>query len=50
MAKNYLETGERLFLNNTLLLLENQKTEEITLDEKQITKLEKILEKYKKYV
>ena len=50
MAKNYLETGERLFLNNTLSILENQKTEEITLDEKQIIKLEKILEKYKKYV
>lgn len=50
MAKNYLETGERLFLNNTLLILENQKSEEIALDEKEIIKLEKILEKYKKYV
>ncbi len=50
MAKNYFETSERLFLNNTLSILENQQSEEITFDEKETIRLEKIFEKYKKFV
>ena len=49
-AKNYFETNERLFLSSIFSILENLPSEEITIDEKQIIKLEKIFEKYKKSV
>ena len=47
-AVNYFETQERLFLENTLSTLENDKSNTLNLDEKQKRKLELIFEKYKK--
>ena len=47
-AVNYFETQERLFLENTLSILENNKSNTLNLNEKQISTLESIFEKYKK--
>ena len=47
-AVNYFETQERLFLENTLSILENNKSNTLNLNEKQISRLESIFEKYKK--
>ncbi len=47
-AMNYFETQERLFLQNILSFLENDKCENFPLDEKQKSKLESIFKKYKK--
>ena len=49
-AKNYFETKERLFLQNMLTDLEKEKTNEFTFNEKQIEMIEKIFEKYKKFL
>ena len=49
-AVNYFETQERLFLENTLSTLKNDKSNMLNLDEKQITKLESIFKKYKKII
>ena len=49
-AKNYFETKERLFLQNMLTDLEKEKTNEFTFNENQIEMIEKIFEKYKKFL
>ena len=49
-AKNYFETKERLFLQNILSDLEKDKTNEFTLNQEQIESLQKIYEKYKKFL
>ena len=49
-AKNYFETKEKLFLQNMLTDLEKEKTNEFTFNEKQIEMIEKIFEKYKKFL
>ena len=49
-ASNYFETQERLFLENILLSLENNKSNTLNLDEKQIRKLEFIFKKYKEII
>ena len=49
-AKNYFETKERLFLQNMLTDLEKEKTNELTLNDNQIEMIQKIFEKYKKFL
>lgn len=49
-ARNYFETKERMFLSNILLDLEQEKSEEFTLNENQVDMLQKIYEKYKKFL
>ena len=49
-AKNYFETKERLFLQNMLTDLEKEKTDEFTLNDNQIEMIQKIFEKYKKFL
>lgn len=49
-AKNYFETKERLFLQNMLTDLEKEKTNEFTLNDNQVEMIQKIFEKYKKFV
>ena len=49
-AKNYFETKERLFLQNTLSYLENEKSDKFTLNNEQTEILQKIYEKYKKFL
>ena len=49
-AKNYFETKERLFLQNILTDLEKEKTNEFTFNENQIEMIQKIFEKYKKFL
>ena len=49
-AKNYFETKERLFLQNMLTDLEKEKTDEFTLNDNQIEGIQKIFEKYKKFL
>ena len=46
-ARNYFETKERLFLQNILADLDK---EEFTLNENQIKTLQKIYEKYEKFL
>ena len=49
-ARNYFETKERLFLQNMLTDLEKEKTDEFTLNDNQIEMIQKIFEKYKKFL
>ena len=49
-AKNYFETKERLFLQNMLTDLEKEKTNEFTLNDNQVEMIQKIFEKYKKFL
>ncbi len=46
-AKNYFETGERLFLKNTLEQLENSDN---ALDSTTIKRIEEIYKKYLKFI
>ena len=49
-ARNYFETKERLFLQNILSDLEKEKSDEVTLNENQSDNIQKIFEKYKKFL
>ena len=49
-ARNYFETKERLFLQNTLSELTNDESSKFTLKQEQIEALQKIYEKYKKFL
>ena len=49
-ARNYFETKERLFLQNILSDLEKEKSDEVTLNENQSDSIQKIFEKYKKFL
>ena len=49
-ARNYFETKERLFLQNILSDLENEKPDGFTLNENQSESIQKIYEKYKKFL
>lgn len=47
-AGNYFETHERLYVKNTLEEL--QKDSQTKLDDKMISKIEKLFQKYQKYI
>ena len=49
-ARNYFETKERLFLQNILSELTKDESGEFTLKQDQIEMLQKIYEKYKKFL
>ena len=49
-ARNYFETKERLFLQNILSDLNKDESDQFTLNQDQIEMLEKIYEKYKKFL
>ena len=48
-ASNYLESKERLFLHAVLELLQNSQIE-MPLNEEQINELQRIFQKYQKYL
>ena len=49
-ARNYFESNERYLLNTILEKLENEKSNDMHLTDKESQEIIKIFEKYKKYL
>ena len=49
-AKNYFESKERLFLGTILTKLQNNPSDKLDLTNEETSMLEKIFEKYEKYL
>lgn len=49
-AKNYFESKERLFLGTVVSKLQNSPSEKLDLSEEETSMLEKIYQKYEKYL
>ena len=49
-AKNYFESNERYLLQTILEKLENEKSENLALSTEESQEIEKIFEKYKKFL